>query len=188
MKWGYVVTQARLSPSSVERSERNTISELIAVLYTDHSAPEILFTSPTLSFTYALTIIWISGAMYSNWSVIVSVSSLLTWTGFYTGEFQTCQLSRFYRESPWVSQFQCKSHSLTAIQANLMGSPFCCVNIYKCCSNGASDTDFLPPGTRNVVWCWEQSPNFAYHRRGQHVHETKPYTHKLCKRRLVTPG
>ena len=49
VKWGYVVTQARLSPSSVERSERNTISELIAVLYTDHSAPEILFTSPTLS-------------------------------------------------------------------------------------------------------------------------------------------
>ena len=39
--------------------------------------------------------------MHSGWvhKVLVSVSSLLTWTGFYTGEFQACQLSRFYHES-----------------------------------------------------------------------------------------
>ena len=83
---------------------------------------------------------------------------------------------------PWVSWFQCKSHSVTATQGNLMSSPFCCVTIYRCWSNGASDTDFLCPG-KNVVWCWEQSPDFAYHR---HIHETKPHTHKLCEQRLVT--
>ena len=48
----------------------------------------------------------------------------------------------------WVSRFQCKSHGLTATQTNLMGSPLCHVNIYKCYSNSASDTDFLPWWTK----------------------------------------
>ena len=60
-------------------------------------APEILFTCPTPNlYLYVLTIIWILFcAMYSNWSVLVSVSSLLTRTGFYTGELQAYQLSWF---------------------------------------------------------------------------------------------
>ena len=33
-----------------------------------------------------------------------------------------------------------------ATQTNLTGSPFRYVNIYRCCSNGASDPDSLPPG------------------------------------------
>ena len=58
-----------------------------------------------------------------------------------------------------VGGFQSKSHSLTAIQPNLKGSPFYYVNIYRCQSNGASDTDFLSP-RKKAMWCWEQSPNY----------------------------
>ena len=81
---------------------------------------------------------------------------------------------------PWVSRFQCRSHGLTATQANLTGFPLRRVNIY---SNGASDADFLPHWrTKNAAWCWKRSPNFAYRGRRLHVHDTKP----LCKRhRLV---
>ena len=56
-----------------------------------------------------------------------------------------------------------------------MGSQLRRVNVYKCHSNGASDADFLSPGTKNVVWCWEWLPNFAYCRRELHVHEAKLY-------------
>ena len=88
--------------------------------------------------------------------------------------------------SPWVSRFQCKSHSLTATQANLTGSPLRHVNIYKCYSNSASDVDFLPQQTKYAAWCWKRLPNFAYRGRELHGHDTKPCIHKLCKRqRLV---
>ena len=77
---------------------------------------------------------------------------------------QACQLSRFYHESHDFSA----SHSLTATQANLTGSPLCCVNIYKCCFNGASDVDFLPPWTKNTVRDWEQSCQILL------IYQTKP--------------
>ena len=63
---------------------------------------------------------------------------------------------------PWVSRFQCKSHGLTATQANLTGSPLCRVNNYKCYSNCASDANFVPQRTKNVPWFWKRSPNYAY--------------------------
>ena len=45
-----------------------------------------------------------------------------------------------------------KSQCLTATQVNFMDSPLCCVNIYRCHSNGASDTNFLPPGVKLERW------------------------------------
>ena len=68
---------------------------------------KILFTYPTLTFTYTLTIIGISGAMYSNWSVLfksTDLNRLLYW-GIQGLPTPTVL--------PWVSRFQCKSHSLT---------------------------------------------------------------------------
>ena len=58
------------------------------------------------------------------------------------------------------------SHGLMATQANLTSNSLCHANIHKCCSNAASDDDFLPPGMKIAVWDREQSPNFAYIRGG----------------------
>ena len=78
------------------------------------------------------------------------------------------------------------SHGLTATQANLTGSSLRRVNNYKCYSNDARDTDFLPQRMKNAAWCWKRSPNFTYRGRGLCVHDTKLCIHKLCKRhRLV---
>ena len=82
--------------------------------------------------------------MYSNWSDLVrstDMNRLLYW-----GIPGLPTLTVLRR----VSRFQCKSHILTATQGNLTGSPFRYVNIYKCQSNGASDTDFLSP--ENSHW------------------------------------
>ena len=75
------------------------------------------------------------------------------------------------------------SQSLTATQGNLTGSPFRYVNIYRCRSNGASDADFLSPG-KNAVWCWEQSLNFAYWRRGWHIHDTRLVLRQFLTRKF----
>ena len=132
---------------------------------------------------HAYLVISISRVSNIIWtSVHMPNPNLYTYTMI--GKFLACQLLWFYHE------FHDFSASLTVSQPHKLISRavhFCYVNIYRCRSNGASDTDFLSPG-KNAVWCWEQSPNFAYCKRGWHIHETKPHTHKLCKRRLVTPG
>ena len=139
----------------------------------NNTAPEILFTCPTLTVTYALTIIWISGTMLFQ---LICFTAWPAWTGFYTWKFQPCQLSGFY--PMWVSQFQCKSHGLMATQANLTGSPLCCVNTYWCHSNDAIDTDFLPPCREECGVMLEMVAKFCL------PQKRAAYTHKLCKQRL----
>lgn len=66
--------------------------------------------------------------------------------------------------------FSAYSFTVLQPQANLTGSPLCHVNIYKSHSNGASDTNFMFPGTTNQccleTWLYVLglSLNFAYHR------------------------
>ena len=123
---------------------------------------KILFTCPTLTFTYTLIIIGISGTMYSNWSDLVrstDMNRLLYW-----GIPGLPTLTVLRR----VSRFQCKSHILTATQGNLTGSPFRYVNIYKCQSNGASDTDFLSP--ENSHWILLTAEEGGIFMRLNHIH------------------
>ena len=62
--------------------------------------------------------------MYSNWSVLVKSTDLNRLLYWGIPGLPTLTVL------PWVSRFQCKSHSLTATQGNLTGSPFRYVNIY----------------------------------------------------------
>ena len=81
VKWVWLVRLHSPGPSPVEGYEHNIISELITMLIAVHVVVitwnnKILFTCPTLTFTYTLLIIGISGAMYSNWSVLVKSTDL----------------------------------------------------------------------------------------------------------------
>ena len=76
-------------------------------------------------------------------------------------------------------EFYRESYDSHGFMANL-DSPLHIVNMYKSYCNGVSNVDFLPQQTKNVAWCWKQSPNFAYRGRGLHVHDTK-----LCIRKLL---
>ena len=74
-------------------------------------------------------------------------------------------------------------HGLTATQANLTGSSLRHVNIYKCHSNGASDTDFISQGAKMQPGVGKGCRILLSCRRRLH---TKSCAHKLCKRhRLV---
>ena len=77
---------------------------------------------------------------------------------------EACQLSRLYRESHDFTY--CKSDNLTGTLATLTGSSLRHVNIYKYHSNGPSDANFLPLGTKNDVCRWERSPNLLTAEKG----------------------
>ena len=109
--------------------------------------------------------------MYSNWSGLVKSTDLNRLLYWVTPGLLTLTVTM----SPTISVQVPQSHGHTSC------SEFRFVNIYRCQSNGASDTNLSSPG-KNVVWCWEQSPNFPYRKRGWHIYETKLHTHKLCNR------
>ena len=77
-----------------------------------------------------------------------------------------------------MKRLQANPHGLTATHANLMGSPLCPVNIYKCISNGVSDINFVFkrwPGVGNgcrILPTVEEGCMFM---------RLKPCAHKLCK-------
>jgi len=134
------------SPSAVGRSEHNIISELIAMLQSSlgiiqHQKSGSHAQSGSPKFYLCTNCSDFFGGVYSNWSLLVLVSSFPNWTGFYTGQFQSWQFQRFYREPHKFSSYN--TYSLIPTQANLTGNPFCYVNIYSCHSNGASDTSFF---------------------------------------------